>query len=422
MKNKRCNLENRRVGLFVLLTGLFICSTGFALMEYHEVTVEGRGPTLGAAINEALVEAIGQVNGKAVDASSILSSAELSTAKGNKVTYFSSESFQRNIASATKGVVSSYEVLDSSETSGGRWQVRVCAKVGKYKRSAKSQRKRIAVMPLRVSKARFSVDGHAFDKREAVRLLGEQVNARLVQSRRFTVLDRDYQREVVGEKKLILAGDVPLEEMVRLGEELVADYIVVGTIENIRMESREKKFPSGRTINSCGGAVSVSFRVIEIATRQVALASVLDIPVSVGASSATAVAVLMPVADEVCEKILNAIYPLIVVKVSGDQVVLGQGGDGIKEGTHYKVYRYGERMVDPYNGEFLGREEIYCAEIVVERVLSKQSYARVVQSDIDLASVFAPKTLVCRAFSERENREGRSARQKAQRESLKNDW
>jgi hypothetical protein len=64
---------------------------------------------------------------------------------------------------------------------------------------------------------------------------------------------------------------------------------------------------------------------------------------------------------------------LVVLVLQGDQVVLGQGGEGIKEGSHYKVFRYGERIVDPYNGEFLGREEIYCAEIEVERVLPKQA-------------------------------------------------
>ena len=130
----------------------------------------------------------------------------------------------------------------------------------------------------------------------------------------------------------------------------------------------------------------------------------------------------MPVADEVCEKVLSAIYPLIVVQVNGDRLVLGQGGDGIKEGSRYNVYRYGERMVDPYNGEFLGRNEIYCAEIEVERVLPKQSYAKVVQSDVDLSSVFAPKTLVCRALSEKEKYAARSARRNTQSESLKNDW
>ena len=422
MKNITPDLKKWRRGLWVLLSGLFICSNGFASLEYHEVTVEGRGGTLGVAINEALAEAIGQVNGKAIEASSMLSAAELSTVKGNDAEYFASESFQRDIASATKGVVSSYEVLDSSETSGGRWVVHVCAKIGKYKRSAKSKRKRIAIMPLRVSMSRFTVNGEAFNKQEAVRLLGEQINARLVQSRRFTVLDRDYQQETLDEKSLILSGDVPTEEMARLGEELVADYIVVGTIEDIWLESREKKFPSGRTINSCGGTVSVSFRIIEIATRQVALASVVDVLVSCGTSSFSAVKILMPVADEVSEKILNAIYPLIVVQVSGDRVVLGQGGDGIKEGAHYKVYRYGERMLDPYNGEFLGREEIYCAEIEVERVLPKQAYARVVQSEVELASVFAPKTLVCRALSERDQKEKRMEERKEKQKSLENDW
>lgn len=384
------------MGGLVTALSLF-CSNAHASLEYRQVTAEGRGPSLGAAVNEALVEAVGQVNGKTVDASSMLSSIDLSSSDGEEEKHFSSEAFQRSVASATKGAVASYDIVSSSETETGRWNVTVTAKVAKYKRSAKSQRKRIAVMPLEISASQFSFSQQAKDSREAVRVLGDSLNARLVQSRRFTVLDRSYQKNLLNENKLILSGNTRVEEAARLGEELVSDYLVVGSLEDVSLKEKSHTFPSGKVVRSYAGTVSVSIRLIEVATRQVAWAEVLNVSVSSKSKEASTSEIMEPVADQISEKILDAIYPIIVVQVRGDLVILGQGGEGIKEGERYKVYRYGDRMVDPYNGEFLGREEIYCADIEVERVLSKQSYAKVLSSDVDLAAAFAPKTLVCRS-------------------------
>jgi curli biogenesis system outer membrane secretion channel CsgG len=397
------------------------CSSLFAELEYHEITVEGRGPTLGAAVNEALIEAVGQVNGKTVDATSMLSSAEVSTAKGDNVDYYLSESFRRSVASATKGVVASYEIIDSHEETG-RWYVQVRAQIGKYKLTEKSQRKRIAVVPLRVTFGRFAFDQQARDNRDAARILADNISARLTQSRRFAVLDRNYQNDTVGEKQLILSDDVRPEEVARLGEQLVADYLVVGTLEGVALKEKNHTFPSGKVVRNYGGTVSVSFRVIEVATRQVALAEVLNVPIYSKTQDVNIPEVLMPVADQVSEEILSAIYPILVVQVRDDQVVLGQGGDGIKVGDRFRVFRYGERMIDPYNGEFLGREEIYCAEVEVERVLPRQSYARIVNSEVDLAPAFAPKTLVCRSAGEQEVKKQKQAKRNASNESLDSDW
>jgi len=417
MKTKVPDLKKWRCSIFVLLIGLFICSNGIASLEYCEVTVKGQGPTLEVAINKALLNAIGQVNGKMIDSSTILLSSECAKETGNNLEYVSSELSQRNISTATKGLVSSYKVLDSSKTENGSWHVCICAKIARYKSSKKSKRKRIAIMPLRVSRNVFSLNGCVIDKKESARLLAEKINARLVQSRRFTVLDRDYQQETLKEKNLILSGDVPMEELVRLGERLVADYIIVGTIESINIKLQQKKFPSGHIHHFSKGLVSVTFRVVDLATHQVVLAAVLDIPVSIGDSSGIISVVLNPVANKISEKILNSIYPLMVVQVNGSQIVLGQGGGGIKEGSVYKVYHYGKRIVDPYNKEFLGYEEIYCATIEIQRVLPKMSYAKVLTTKVDLVSIFSPKTLICRFVSEKKKQEKGLKKRK-----LENEW
>ena len=56
--------------------------------------------------------------------------------------------------------------------------------------------------------------------------------------------------------------------------------------------------------------------------------------------------------------IVESIYPIRIISASKTQAVLGQGGKTIQTGDVYKIYQLGERMIDPYTKESLGREEI----------------------------------------------------------------
>ena len=66
-------------------------------------------------------------------------------------------------------------------------------------------------------------------------MLAQSLVTKLVQSRRFTVLDREYV-ETLGEKSSFNNPNLPVTEIARLGQDLVADYIV-GTLENLAITS-----------------------------------------------------------------------------------------------------------------------------------------------------------------------------------------
>ena len=105
---------------------IFICSHAWGQIEYHDVDATGVGTTLNNAINDALAEAIGRINGKSIETESQLKSVEVSTVENNDEEYFASEAFQQAVKSATKGTVSSYDVISQNEQ-GGLWEVTVRA-------------------------------------------------------------------------------------------------------------------------------------------------------------------------------------------------------------------------------------------------------------------------------------------------------
>jgi curli biogenesis system outer membrane secretion channel CsgG len=415
---------------------ILICPFTWGQIEYHDVDATGSGTTVNNAINDALGEAIGRINGKSIETESQLKNVEVTSVENNNVDYFASEAFQQAVKSATKGAVSSYEVISQNEQ-GGLWEVTVRAKVAKYKRSSSSNRKRIAVMPLWSSSKEFSIDGQPTNADQVLRILGQNLVSQLVQSRKFTVLDREFIEETVGEKAMITNGDVSVDEMAKMGQELVADYILVGILENLSFQTSEMKMrTSDRTIKTRSGLVEMSYRIIDVPTRQIKYADHARINITEAdlrnldnslVTNNIDSAMTIIAADAISKKVLNAIYPMLVVSVRGESVTLNQGGEMLKVGDQFEVFEYGEKMIDPYTKESLGREEVYRATIELSRVNPKSSYAKIIESEVDLSEVFRPKGLVCRPLSNQENQQSEAIkevteRQKKRSKSRDEDW
>ena len=423
--------------LYILFLIISLSGHALAGIEYKTVQSNGTGDTLKGAITEALSQAIGRINGLSLDSKSELNAVAASVTDNNNTKLFLSEKYKKSIKEVTKGVVSSYSVIDQSQDGSGTWEVTLSVKVAKYIRAKRGNRKRIAVMPFRVSNRNFLIESKPVNNAKTNRIFGQNLVSSLVQSRRFTVLDREYIKETLGERKLIIDGHTPVLEMARLGQDLVADYILTGTLEDVNFKtSKVKMQSSGRELTSRKGKVEVSYRIIDVDTKQIAFSDfarlrikesdIRKVDYSVGTENMESV-LCMIAAEKIGKKILNAIYPILVVSVRGQEVVLGQGGDGVKRGDRYDVFEYGKRIIDPYTKEFIGHEEIYVATIEVARVNPKQSYAKIIKSERDMAKSFKPKKLVCRIPQDTED-EANARRKKREEEREKrvkkrdNDW
>ena len=127
-------------------------------LEYVKIETESTGTSVKQAIDSALVQAIERVNGKSMESSSLLKTLEISEQKNNDSNYFSSQEYQDEIQSKSKGQIKSYDILSKNKMpDSSLWVVRVSATIAKYKVSKSAKRKRIAVLPFQAEVA--AVDG-----------------------------------------------------------------------------------------------------------------------------------------------------------------------------------------------------------------------------------------------------------------------
>jgi len=378
-----------------------------AATEYIEVEAVGYGTTLPEAVNSALVEAIGQVQGKGIDSNTQFINTEESLDTNDDSTYYSSEKYISKVKEETKGVVSKYDILSAGKSEGAGWEVKVLVSVAKYRRKASAGRKRIAIRPLRMSRDIYTVSGSRVKAGDIRRRFSEALVSRLVQTRRFTILDREFTEATESELNLAASGDVQVEEQARLGQKLVADYVLTGSFEDLSYETSSKKMRmTGRTITNGDGYVEIGYRLIDVALQQVTFSDTVRIPINGeqllsttgwrGGKHAIASSLLDSAAEKIAKTITDQIYPMALVSVKGSNVVIGQGGNGLKPGARYNVYQRGEKLYDPYTREYIGRNEVFCCTVEVDRVAPKTSYGHIVQKDIDLAQGFTAGAYVLR--------------------------
>lgn len=388
--------------IVVLVSTLAVVCSAHAGMTKKTVEAEGRGSSFNLAIYDALDEAIGRINGRSLETKQQIETIKKSTTHNHNSDYFLSKDFQKSVNTATKGIVDSYDVISKKQRDDGLYSVTLSVTVVKYV-SKNNNRKRIAVFPMRIGQGRFLIDGAPVNRDRIQRIMTQSLVSTLVQSRKFNVLDREYIAETVGEQSLALSSNVPVEEAARLGQELVADYIMVGTIEDLGYtEQKIKMQSSGRELTSRQGYVEFALRLVDVATRQIVYSDFVRLRVtgfdSIALSEGVDASIALIAANQVGRKIIDTIYPLVIVSVRGKSLTLGQGGSQIKEGDQFEIFKYGNRLTDPYTKEFLGREEIKVGSLEITRVNPKQSYAKLLESSLDIEKEFEPKKFICRVI------------------------
>lgn len=105
-------------------------------------------------------------------------------------------------------------------------------------------------------------------------------------------------------------------------------------------------------------------------------------------------------ADTISRQIVDAIAPIKVESVLGNELFLGQGGKSIKVGQKYRLLLAGEAIVDSYTKESLGRQEVEVGVIEVTEVQSKIAKAKVLKSSVNIAEKFPISTFIVRLQSE----------------------
>jgi hypothetical protein len=325
------SIKIKKILLSVITSCLSVFSIHASTISDVDVTSMGFGTSEGQAIQDALVNAIAQVNGEAIVASSQL--RETSTTKASS-DGSSSRDIQREIAEEinrkTRGVLKSWRIAKVEKTEGGDYSATVNAKIVVLQRSQQLERLKIAVVVPRQSEQPFSDQ------------LANGITRELTTSRKFAVLDRKNTEVIQQQLNRIRQGGGQIADQVRLISEVAPDVLVV-----IRVETADR--PDGR--KSAFGNVEI----IDYSTRQVKFSD--RKPMILDLSNASSTVNRMNVLSRaISRSILEAAYPPTVVGQAGESITIAQGSDYFSNGDVIDIFYLGKEIRDPHTGEFLSYE------------------------------------------------------------------
>ena len=402
----------KSISLFIFLS-FFITSKAIAEIKFKEVVVTGVGQSLEEATNNAFAEAISMVNGKNVQTKTIIkvlsgeSIPKKSESQGENANFFAkilvqlsdsskekeekpekkeekkpeySQSYIKELIDETKGGIKSYEILKKTKDEKGWHQVKVKAEVAFFELPKEAMRTRIAVFPFRL----YEVQS---DKERFQRLLDQNINDYLVQTKKFTMLDRTFIEEVAKEQKTILDGKTPAIEMAKIGNEISADFILVGSVEDFSIEEKVTKIlSSDQEIKKNVASIYLSYRLLDVATKQINNSNTLELQIPIKESAKKAdMKAISEVSTILGEEILFSVYPVLIEKISNGEIYLGQGGKQFKKGQQYEVFEKGEKIIDSYTNEVIGNVETSVSKIEISSVSSGYSKAKFLDQENKLS-------------------------------------
>lgn len=366
--------------LFKFFSSLFlICSLflsgAFAQtkINYVDVVVNGTGASESAAINNALVNGLSQISGQYMSASDKSElTQKLEIIEGNEKEEIK-ENFSEEINSFTKGVIKQFKVLKVNKENM-LFKARVQMTIPTYNEGFDAKKIKIAVLPF---KALNEIDTSTAEKE--VGRWRRELEEGLVQTRKFQVIDKDYGDLLTKELNSYNSADYKIEELMRFGRKIGADYVLTGTLIT-GMKSK---------LNPDKQKYKLSLRIIDLATSQIKFAKkVSDV-------------------QKTIRQIIDAIYPIPVIDINGRSVTIGIGGDMLVVGDIFELVELGKVLKDPYTGEKLGYQETTVSDVEIEKIYSKTTKAQIINEKVDLDEIeFKSGKFILRSVQTKENKKG----------------
>lgn len=279
---------------------------------------------------------------------------------------------------------SAYQSDVSHQKMRSYWKVRVRVDVAQYRAPEEQGRPKIVVAMPKAGAASYPVgDGRASSAEVASAVRG-RLSDILTQTKRFIVLDREFGNEMQAEIDHINSGNVRVQDSARLGQQLATDLILIPTIERFEyVRSVRQLRMADRELVSYSGGGRITLRLLNAATGEVVMSDSFEHKLASADPStlprvingAGMVAEMMDsLAGQIGGAVVTEIFPVTVVALEGDQVVLSQGGESLQAGQRWQAVYLGDELKDPQTGRSLGRNEIPVGTIRVDRVSTQTSY------------------------------------------------
>ena len=401
----------KRIILFFFLTTL-LSTNSWSEIKFKTVTVSAAGLSYEEALNNAFAEAIAMVNGKNIQTKTIiqvLSGDPLSKdiaqdekqagfladllsqfnkpekkekpkdekKNPDKVEY--SQNYLKEIIDETKGGIKSYEIIKKDTDKNGWHNVKLKAEVAFFDLPKEAMRVRMAIFPFKL----YDVEG---DKSRFNRLIDQNINDYFVQTKKFTMLDRTYIEEVAKEQNTILDGKTPAVEMAKIGNEISADFILVGSVENFNITEKVKKIlSSDMEIKKKEANIYMSYRLLDVATKQISYSNTIEYKLTLTENSKKPdIEIISKTSKILGEEILFSIYPVLVEKIVNGEIYLGQGGNQFQKSDQYELFEKGEKIIDSYTNEVIGNVETSLGLVEITSVSTGYSKGKMLSKENNL--------------------------------------
>ena len=416
-------MHNRKFFLSLVLVWIFLfTSKTFSEVSYIETTAKGKAETFEIALKKAFKRAIEQVNGVSLESNSVLETVDKTITTDGESSATLSRDLQETIKEKTKGSIKTFVITNEFKDSNGIYNVEINATIAKFALSKSAKRKRMAIVPFRINVNEISIFGETYNDAENFRkYLNQEFTNFLVQTRKFTVLDREFDQEIQGELANLTDSD-NIEDQVKIGQKLFADYMIVGRLDFLVIKEIEKKFLTSDIIKKKRiGVLNFSYRVIDVPTTQIKYSSSVNLEVDLKKETQILPYLFNLTAKKAGVEIMYAIFPVLIEKIEDQLAYLGQGGSQLKIGDVYDVFeRTDEKIKDTYTGETLGNVEKKVAKATIIDVDAKFSVAEISEEKYDLSVDFKPRKYVIKPA--KEIIDTTKKKKKKKKKSIDDEW
>ena len=410
--------------VLIFLTIFFISNQSFAEMTYVELNAKGKAESYEIALKKALKEAILKVNGVTLKTESVLETIDKSLTTNEGSSGSLGRDLKEKISEKSGGSIKSFDILKEYEDANGLQVVEIRATVAKFKLSKTANRKRMAIVPFRINLNEISIFGKTgFDDADNLKkYINQEFTNYFVQTRKFTILDREFDKEIAAEL-MNLDNSEKIEDQVKIGQKLFADYIIVGRLDFLALEKIEKKFlTSDKILKKEVGTLNFSYRVIDVPTGQIKYSSKVNLEVDIKKQTQPIPYLFNLTAQKAGLEIMYAIYPILVEKIEDDLLYLGQGGNQIKVDDNFTIYeRTDSKIKDTYTGETLGNVEKVVGKATIIDSNAKFSVAQITEQKYDLSEDFKPRKYMVKPIKEIKKKKS-STKTKKKKKPIDQEW
>lgn len=244
-------------------------------------------------------------------------------------------------------------------------------------------------------KALPGVEGEAIKRAKAPELrrivesLDSQLTERVNATRKFEVVGRSDLPELFREQDLANSGamDRVDKNAAQQGKLAGAKYVMTTTIDDFQDMNQSASLEAlGKSINKRIlrlSAISKIYdsstgKMLDSANLQISLTNIVqllnEMQVEGKLSDELIVTLSRTMADKLCNRVTDVIYPAKVVAKFDKQITINRGdGTGIAVDQVWNVFAAGEPIKDPDTGEVLGVQEVFMGKVKIFGVQPKFS-------------------------------------------------